>query len=364
MPTRSPAVVGNDTFQDTVAGLNGDTITDFSAGDKIVITNASLSGLTFSVSGTTLTINSSSGTAVVHLGAAPNGTISASAASGGGVQLALTSMQAAVSYAGDFNGDGRADILLRNDDGTMTDWLGQTNGGFAWNSNASSGLNNTWHVAGVGDFNGDTRADVLLRDDDGTITEWLGQANGGFAWNSNASYGLNNTWHVAGVGDFNGDTRADVLLRNDDGTITSGSVRPMVVLPGIRMRATVSTTPGMSPASETSMATRAPTCSCAMMTARSPSGSVRPIGGFVWNSSASYGLNNAWHVAGVGDSMAILDPTCCCATMTARSPVARSGQWRVRLEFECKLRSQQRVACRRCWRLQWRYSRRCAAAQR
>ena len=49
---------GNDTFQDTVAGLNGDTITDFSAGDKIVITNASLSGLTFSVSGTTLTINS------------------------------------------------------------------------------------------------------------------------------------------------------------------------------------------------------------------------------------------------------------------------------------------------------------------
>ena len=37
--------VGNDTFQDTLAGLNGDTITDFSAGDKIVITNASLVGI-------------------------------------------------------------------------------------------------------------------------------------------------------------------------------------------------------------------------------------------------------------------------------------------------------------------------------
>ena len=36
---------GNDTFHDTLAGLNGDTITDFTAGDKIVITNASLSGL-------------------------------------------------------------------------------------------------------------------------------------------------------------------------------------------------------------------------------------------------------------------------------------------------------------------------------
>src|SRR4029079_18115705 len=48
---------GNDTFRDTMAGLNGDTITDFGAGDKIVITDASLSSFNFSVVGTTLNFN-------------------------------------------------------------------------------------------------------------------------------------------------------------------------------------------------------------------------------------------------------------------------------------------------------------------
>ena len=31
-----------DTFRDTAAGLNGNTITDFAAGDRIVITDATL----------------------------------------------------------------------------------------------------------------------------------------------------------------------------------------------------------------------------------------------------------------------------------------------------------------------------------
>ncbi len=201
-----------------------------------------------------------------------------------------------VAGVGDFNGDTRSDVLLRNDDGTITEWLGQANGGFAWNSNASYGLNNTWHVAGVGDFNGDTRTDLLLRNDDGTITEWLGQANGGFVWNSNASYGLNNTWHVAGVGDFNGDSRDDILLRNDDGTITEWLGQANGSFVWNSMRATVSTTPGMSPALETSMAILETMCCCATMTARSPTGSANlTVGLLEPHTIATYGLVNSWH---------------------------------------------------------------------
>ena len=40
---------GNDTFRDTAAGLNGDTITDFGVGDQIVFTDATLAGFTYSV---------------------------------------------------------------------------------------------------------------------------------------------------------------------------------------------------------------------------------------------------------------------------------------------------------------------------
>src|SRR5207302_1726005 len=42
---------GSDTFGGTAAELNGDTITDFSADDKIVISDATLAGFSFSRSG-------------------------------------------------------------------------------------------------------------------------------------------------------------------------------------------------------------------------------------------------------------------------------------------------------------------------
>jgi hypothetical protein len=30
-----------------------------------------------------------------------------------------------------------------------------------------------WHVVGTGDFNGDGLTDILWRNDDGSITDWL-----------------------------------------------------------------------------------------------------------------------------------------------------------------------------------------------
>jgi hypothetical protein len=52
-----------------------------------------------------------------------------------------------VAAIGDANGDGRDDIIWRNDSGAFTDWLGQPNGGFAINdANAAQNVPISWHV--------------------------------------------------------------------------------------------------------------------------------------------------------------------------------------------------------------------------
>jgi hypothetical protein len=207
---------GIDTFSNTVAGLNGDTITDFSTGEKIVIIDANIASFQFSLSGHTLTYTGGS----LTLTSVPSAvSIVASAATGGGVQLTAVPHPA----HNDFNGDGRSDILWRNDSGRVTDWLGQAgSGGFVSNfANADANAGTDWHIDGTGDFNGDGRYDVLWRNDNGDVTNWLGDANGGFASNfGNAYYQVDNSWHIAGTGDFNGDGRSDVLWRNDSGRVT------------------------------------------------------------------------------------------------------------------------------------------------
>jgi hypothetical protein len=210
---------GNDTFRGTKAGLNGDTITDFSTADRIVIIDAALTGFSFSLSGTTLTYTGGS----LRLSAPISGTIVASIAAGGGVQLAIsTATTPAGDVRDDFNGDGRSDLIWRHDNGAFTSWLGQVNGGFVSNdSNAFGNIPTSWHAAGTGDFNGDGRDDVLWRNDNGALTNWLGQSNGGFVSNDlNAFSNLPTSWQVAGTGDFNSDGRDDIIWRRTDGAFT------------------------------------------------------------------------------------------------------------------------------------------------
>jgi serralysin len=75
--------LGTDTFQGSRAELNGDLITDFSRGDRIILADATLGGFSFSFAGGLLSYSGGS----VTLSELPHPSIAASAAPEGGVQI-------------------------------------------------------------------------------------------------------------------------------------------------------------------------------------------------------------------------------------------------------------------------------------
>ena len=127
-----------------------------------------------------------------------------------------------IAGTGDFNGDGRDDILWRHSSGMVTTWLGQINGGFVNNhSSSAQQVPIDWQIVGVGDFNGDGRDDILWRHSSGLVTDWLGQSNGGFVNNhANSARPSTENWNVWGTGDYNGDGRHDILWRTANGSVT------------------------------------------------------------------------------------------------------------------------------------------------
>ena len=126
--------------------------------------------------------------------------------------------QARANNVGDFNGDGNADVLLRHDDGR---WRIYAMSGRR--AQAASGLveglprDVAWGLAGVGDFNGDGRADALLRHVDG---HWRVFAMDGLdvltSESGDVALEADPAWRPAGVGDLDGNGSDDVLLRHGD----------------------------------------------------------------------------------------------------------------------------------------------------
>ncbi|MFS8063994.1 MAG: FG-GAP repeat domain-containing protein [Luteimonas sp.] len=115
-----------------------------------------------------------------------------------------------LAASGDYDGDGRSDVLWRNF---------STGANVIWRSGKASTpqavakvINQSWQIAGKGDFDGDGKADVFWRNfSDGANVIW----RSGNAATLQAVAGVTNqNWQVAGVGDFNGDGRSDVFWRN------------------------------------------------------------------------------------------------------------------------------------------------------
>ena len=138
-----------------------------------------------------------------QVAANPQGTINAA----GGWHFAKT---------GDFNGDGKTDLLMLND---------VTHGVAIWQMNGTQVAANPqvgtinaaagWRFQDTGDFNGDGKTDLLmLNDTTHGVAVW--QMNGTQV-TANPQVGVINAaggWHYDSLRDFNGDGKTDLLLEN------------------------------------------------------------------------------------------------------------------------------------------------------
>ncbi|MFF1632896.1 GH25 family lysozyme [Leifsonia sp. NPDC058248] len=128
---------------------------------------------------------------------------------------------------GDYNGDGKQDVLAIRADGTL--WLypglgSRTSTGAVYGSAIKIG--NGWNVfsrlIAPGDFNGDRKPDLLGMRADGTLWLYAGRGSGttaGFVAGVQIGHGWNVYNAVLGAGDFNGDGKADLLGRRADGSL-------------------------------------------------------------------------------------------------------------------------------------------------
>jgi Ca2+-binding RTX toxin-like protein len=114
---------------------------------------------------------------------------------------------------GDYNGDGKSDILIRNDSTGML-WQYQLNGTAITGQGLVGGTGVDWKVVGNGDYNGDGKSDILIRNDS-TGMLWQYQLNGTAIVGGGLVGGTGVGWKVVGNGDYNGDGKSDILIRND-----------------------------------------------------------------------------------------------------------------------------------------------------
>lgn len=147
--------------------------------------------------------NSQTGANVLWKGAIP------------GQSLTAVSKDWQVVGACDIGGDGRSDILWRNF---------ATGANAVWHSANSTTSNNlttltssSWSLDAVGDFDGDGRCDLIWRNTStGANVIWKAGVPG-----QALTSVTDQNWKIVGAGDFNGDGKSDLLWRNSS---TGGNV--------------------------------------------------------------------------------------------------------------------------------------------
>ena len=157
----------------------------------------------------------------------------AGATSGVSADRGVLPPNAQLAGIGDFNADGRSDILWRREDGQLLLWFA----GESWNSALVTWGNNLdvdgngighpqdapvpvdWQVQGIGDFDGDGYSHILWRHDGGQVAIWymVHAMHVGDAYPGGTD--PTRVWEIQGVGDFDGDGQADILWRDVHGAL-------------------------------------------------------------------------------------------------------------------------------------------------
>jgi|GEM_PF-1077784 len=111
---------------------------------------------------------------------------------------------------GDFNGDGRTDVIESSYEGQR---IATGNGDGSFNAPLVA-ARDSGRVAGAGDFNGDGKLDYVSMDVIGTAASiHLGNGNGTFT--SGATYIAGSAWRVYPI-DFDGDGKLDIVAPGND----------------------------------------------------------------------------------------------------------------------------------------------------
>ena len=137
-----------------------------------------------------------------------------------------------VAATGDFDGDAVDDVLWHN---------GATGENVIWFMSSSRAIRNAqytytvsdlnWQVAGAGDFDGDGKADLVWwNPTTGDVVVWL--MDGANILTAAHVTTVNNTsWHIEALGDFDGDGKTDLAWRN----VSTGDV-VIWLMNGVRIK--------------------------------------------------------------------------------------------------------------------------------
>jgi len=123
-----------------------------------------------------------------------------------------------VSASGDFNADGKQDILWRNTQtGEVRIWY--MNGSTILSNDGVATVGLDWNVVGTGDFDGNGFSDILWENaNDGSFAIWTMRGDSAVS-RQYPSPGYQ--WSIAGVADLDHTGLADILWRN----VVTGEVR-------------------------------------------------------------------------------------------------------------------------------------------
>jgi hypothetical protein len=112
----------------------------------------------------------------------------------------------------DFNGDGKGDIIWRNNNtGQVAVWL--MDGATFLSSGIVGGVPLAWEISGVGDVDGDGKSDIVWRNTStGATAVWL--MDGVNLSSAVFPGGVPLAWQIVEVNDLNGDGKSDFVWRN------------------------------------------------------------------------------------------------------------------------------------------------------
>jgi hypothetical protein len=129
------------------------------------------------------------------------------------VSLGVMPLEWKIGGAGDFDSDGKEDILWeRISDGLRAAWL--LNGAGGVKAAVSFGVVPTeWRMAGAGDYDSDGKDDILWENVlTGLRAVWL--MDGGAGVRASVSLGTLLEWHMIAANDMTGDAKDDILLEH------------------------------------------------------------------------------------------------------------------------------------------------------